>query len=86
MGLTISECFKSISYIREGDFQINDFLDFCKDKNVRDVNSLAREQGYFTRKISYIERGLQTEEFFENRINLYTYRYNDNVVEYATVG
>ena len=65
---------------------LKDFLHFCKDKNVRYIDKLAREQGYFTRKISYNERGLQTEEFIENRINLNTYRYSDDVVEYATTG
>ena len=86
MGLIFSECFNSISYDKEGEFQIKDFLHFCKDKNVGYINKLAREQGYFTRKISYNERGLQTEEFIENRINLNTYRYSDDVVEYATTG
>jgi hypothetical protein len=85
MGISISECFKSINYNKEEEFQINDFLDFCVDKKVKYIENIA-EQAYFIRKISYIERGLQTEEFVENRINLYTYKYNDNVIEYATIG
>jgi hypothetical protein len=81
-----SDCFKSISYDREGDFQVKDFLDFCIDKNVRDMVKIAKENGYSTRKIRYIERGLQTQEYIPDRLNFYTYKYNDNIVEYVTDG
>lgn len=80
-----SDCFKS-SYDREGDFQVRDFVHFCIGKNVKDVVKIARLNGYSVRKIRYIERGLQTEEFIDDRINFYTYKYNDNIIEYATVG
>lgn len=77
-------CSKSITYDNEGDFKINDFLNFCIDKKVSDMNKIANQNGYFTRAIHYNERGLETEEFILNRINFYTYKYNNNYIEYAT--
>ena len=60
---------------------------FCKDKNIKEVCEIAQQNGYTYEIIQYNKRYLvEGEVFFPKRINFYTYKYNEDVVEYATIG
>lgn len=60
---------------------------FCRDKNVKEMAATVVKNGYTYDIVQYNNRYLPREEvFFPKRINFYTYKYNDNVVEYATLG
>jgi len=60
---------------------------FCIDKNVKEMTDIAIENGYTYNVVHYINRDLsRIEVFFPKNINFYTYKYDDNIVEYATIG
>lgn len=60
---------------------------YCVDKNLDDMVEIAKNNGYRVKIINYINRYLINQEVYNPKIiNFYTYKYDEKVVQYATIG
>lgn len=92
MGNIYSLCLGPLTYSRKKSKQVpfNEFYfvnTFCRDKNVKEMADIAVKNGYNCEIVHYNNRYLGRKEVFSpTHINFYTYKYSNNVVEYAVIG
>ena len=70
-----------------GEFDEYEFLQFCHKKDVHDMIEIATQHGYNCDIIQYNERSIfRYKTHHQNRISFYTYKYDNDTIEYAVAG